>query len=100
MAKGICHFDSLCKVKKNLACEIQSIIGSWKPGQVSCNVHFTLAIAEGIKSVVGSYQNQIGAEKLFPQTVEFEMNIEDKLIIVQVLDCWMRMTSVRWQVKP
>ena len=81
MAKGLCHFDCLVQSEKNLACEFQSIIGyTWKPGQVSCNVHFTLAIAEGIKSVVGSYQNQIGAEKLLPQAVKFEMNIEDKLV--------------------
>ena len=28
------------------------------------------------------------------------MNLEDKLIVIQVLDCWMRLTSIRWQSKP
>ena len=50
----------------------------WKPGQVFCNVHITLAIAEGINSVIGSYQYKIGAHKLYPKTVGFEMNLEDK----------------------
>ena len=76
------------------------MIGSqWKPGQVFCNVHFTLAIPEAIKLVLGHYQSRIGAAKLFPKTVGFEMNLEDKLIVVQILDSWMRLTSVRWQVK-
>ena len=25
------------------------------------------------------------------------MNIESKLIVIQILDCWMRLTSIRWQ---
>ena len=28
------------------------------------------------------------------------MNLEDKVIVIQVLDCWLRITSIRWQVKP
>ena len=28
------------------------------------------------------------------------MELEDKLVVVQILDCWMRLTSIRWQVKP
>ena len=28
------------------------------------------------------------------------MNIDDKLIVVQILECWMRLTSIRWQAKP
>ena len=41
----------------------------------------------------------IGAEKLFPKTVGFEMNIKDKLIVIQILDCWLRLTSIRWQAR-
>ena len=93
--------SDLCKVNKNLAIEIQSIIGSrWKPGQIFCNLHYTLGISQGIRSVMNSYQQAIGVEKLFPKTVGFEIEIEDKLIVVQVLDCWMRLTSIRWQIKP
>ena len=39
-----------------------------KPGQVFCNLHFTLVIPEAIK---------FGAAKLFSITVGFEMNLED-----------------------
>lgn len=93
--------SDLCKVNKKLAAEIKSMIGSeWIPGQAFCNLHFTLAIPEGIKSILVNYQSHIGADKLFPKTVSFEMNIEDKLVILQILDCWMRLTSIRWQVRP
>ena len=92
--------SDLCKVNKHLAAEIQAMIGSeWKPGQVFCNLHFTLAVPEAIKSVLGQYQSRIGAEKLFPKTVGFEMELEDQLIVVQILDCWMRLTSIRWQAR-
>ena len=46
-----------------------------------------------------TYQSYIGADKLFPKTVSFEMNIEDKTVIIQILDCWMRLTSILWQVR-
>ena len=70
------------------------------PGQAFCNSYYTLAIPEGIKKVLKAYQCSIGADKLFPKNVSFEMNIEDKLLVVQILDCRMRLTSVRWQSKP
>ena len=28
------------------------------------------------------------------------MNIEDKLVVFQILDIWMRLTSIRWHGKP
>ena len=46
------------------------------------------------------YQTKIETEKLFPKTVSFEMEMEDKTIAIQVVDCWMRLTGIRWQVKP
>ena len=92
--------SDLCKVNRQLATEIQMMIGSkWLPGQAFCNLHFTLAIPEGIKEILVLYQTQIGADKLFPKTVGFEMNLEDKIIFIQILDCWMRLTSVRWQAR-
>ena len=83
--------SDLCKVNKQLASEIQGMTGSeWLPGQAFCNLHFTLAIPEGIKSMLFTHQSYIGADKLFPKTVSFEMNIEDKIVIIQILDFWMR----------
>ena len=80
--------SDLCSVNKHLALEIQHVIGStWKPGQIFCNLHYTLGISQGIKSIMTSYQTAIGVEKLFPKTVGFEIEIEDKLIVIQILDC-------------
>ena len=44
--------SDLCKVNKQLTSEIQGMIGSeWLLGQAFCNLYFTLAIPEGIKSM-------------------------------------------------
>ena len=58
-----------------------------------------LAIPTGIKDVIAEYQSRIGAGKLFPKVVGFEMNLEDKIIVIQILECWMRLTSIRWQAR-
>ena len=80
--------------------EVKKLTGTdWLPGQAFCNLHYTLAIPEGIKKVIGTYQCLIGVDKLFPKNVSFEMNIEDKLIAIQILDCWMRLTSICWQAQ-
>ena len=50
--------------------------------------------------MLSMYHYSIDAENLFPKNVSFGMNIEDKLITIQILDCWMRLTSIRWQAKP
>ena len=91
----------LCKVNLGLANEVKKLIGTeWLPGQGFCNLHYTLAIPVGIKEVLALYQSYIGADKLFPHNVSFEMEIEDKLISIQILDYWMRLTSIRWQARP
>ena len=89
--------SDLCKVNLNLAVEVKKLVGvEWVPGQALCNLHYTLAIPEGIKKILNANQCSIGADKLFPKNVSFEMNIEDKLLVVQILDCWIRLTSVKW----
>ena len=90
--------SDLCKINKQLTLEIQGMVGSeWLPGQAFCNLHFTVATPEEIKSMLVTYRSYSGADKLFPKTVSFEMNIEDRIIIIHILDCWMRLTSIRWQ---
>ena len=97
----VAMLSDLCKVNRDLALEVKKLIGvEWLPGQIFCNLHFTLAIPEGIKKVLTAYQCLIGSQKLFPKNVGFEMNIDDKLVVVQILECWMRLTSIRWQSKP
>ena len=86
--------SDLCKVNLKLAAEVKQLVGvEWLPGQAFCNLHFTLAIPECIKKVLSVYQCSIGADKLFPKNISFEMNIEDKILVIQILDCWMRLTS-------
>ena len=44
--------SDLCKVNLNLAVEVKNIVGvEWVPGQAFCNLHYTLAIPEGIKKM-------------------------------------------------
>ena len=93
--------SDLCKVNLNLTAEVKKLDGvEWVPGQAFCNLNYTLTIPEAIKKILNASQCSIGADKLFPKNVSFEMNIEDKLLVVQILDCWMSLTSVRWQSKP
>ena len=48
--------SDLCKVIKQSALEIQGMIGSeWLLGQAFCNLHFTLAVSAGIKSMLVTY---------------------------------------------
>ena len=64
----VAMLSDLCKVNLDLAIAIRSLIGvEWLPGQVFCNLHYTLAIPEGIKKIFTSYQCIIGSDKLFPQ---------------------------------
>ena len=84
----VAMLSDLCKVNRDLALEVRRLIGvDWLPGQIFCNLHFTLAIPEGIKKVLTTYQCLIGSQKLFPENVGFEMNIDDKLVAVQILEC-------------
>ena len=54
--------SDLCKVNRSLVLEIQhsaSYMLKWKPGQILCNLHFSLAVSEGIKSQLIKYQTKI-----------------------------------------
>ena len=89
--------SDLCKVNKQLGSEIKGIIGSdWEQGQLFCVLYYVLAVPEAIKQVFSKYQDLIGSDKLFPETTGFEMNVNEKIMVVQLLDIWMRLTSIRW----
>ena len=89
--------SDLCKVNKELGAEIKGVIGcDWEPGQLFCVLHYVLGIPEAIKKVFTWYQDCIGSDKLFPETTGFEMNVDEKIMVVQLLDIWMRLTSIRW----
>ena len=88
--------SNLCKVNNMLASEISKLIwSSWIPGQFFCLLHL-LAIPQSIKATFALYQGQIGRDKLFPETTGFEMNINDKVVVVQILEVWLRLTLIRW----
>ena len=89
--------SDLCEVNKRLGEEIKGVLGSdWEPGQLFCVLHYVLAVPKAIKKVFSRYQSSIGTDKLFPETTGFEMNVEEKIMVVQLLDIWMRLTSIRW----
>ena len=89
--------SDLCDVNKKLGKEIKGVIGSdWEPGQLFCVLHYVLHVPEAIKQVFSRYQESIGTDKLFPETTGFEMNVDEKIMVVQMLDIWMRLTSIRW----
>ena len=89
--------SDLSRVNRTLAAEISRLIGSaWVPGQLFCVLHYVLAIPEAIKGVFMRYQTEIGSEKLFLETTGFEMNVNDKTIVIQIHDIWMGVTSIRW----
>ena len=61
MKKVCVNLLDLSKVNRNLNLDIQQVTGStWKPGQILCNLHFSLAVSEGIKSQLINYQTKIG----------------------------------------
>ena len=45
------------------------------------------------------YHAHIGSEKMFSETISFEMNVEDKIIVIQILDCYMQLTSIHWNAR-
>ena len=92
--------SDLCSVNKGLEAERSSQLGlSDVPGQIFCNLHYVLAVLADIKSVMLAYQSSIGGVKLFPHTTGFDMRTEDTLkcaiAFVQVLDVFLRVTSIR-----
>ena len=81
----IAMLSDLCTVNLKLMIEIKKLIGTeWLPGQIFSNLRYALAIPVRIKQILTVYQSLIGSDKLFPEKVGFDMNIEDKLIVVQI----------------
>ena len=99
--RSICSLVSdSCKVNKGLAALISSKLGlEWVPGQLYCLIHSVLGFQDGISSTWLKYQAEIGHDKLYPSVTGFELDVEDKGLIKQIMEMYLRLTADRWQAR-
>ena len=99
--KSICSLVSdSCKVNKGLAAMMSAKLGlEWVPGQLYCLIHSVLGFQEGVCSIWLKYQEGIGHDKLYPSITGFEMDVEDKGLIKQIMEMYLRLTADRWQAR-
>ena len=87
-------------VNKGLAQEMSSKLGlEWIPGQIFCCIHTVLGFQDGMVSLWIIYQTKIGQDKMYPSITGFELDMEEKCLIKQILECFMRLTADRWQAR-
>ena len=87
-------------VNKGLAAEISGKLGlKWIPGQLYCCIHTVLGWQDGMVKKWCEYQEKIGYDKLYPSITGFELDMEDKSLVKQVLECYLRLTADRWQAR-
>ena len=99
--KSICSLVSdSCKVNKGLAALISAKLGlEWVPGQLYCLIHSVLGFQEGISNTWLNYQEEMGHDKLYPSITGFELDVEDKGLIKQIMEMYLRLTADRWQAR-
>ena len=99
--KSICCLVSdSCKVNKGLAAVISGKLGlEWVPGQLYCLIHSVLGFQDGICRIWLNYQEEMGHDKLYPSITGFEMDVEDKGLIKQIMEMYLRLTADRWQAR-
>ena len=89
-----------CKVNKDLATLISCRLGlEWKPGQLFCCLHTVLGFQTGMENIWQKYQVAIGHDKMYPSITGFELDMNDKLLPKQILECFLRLTADRWQAR-
>ena len=89
-----------CKVNKGLATLISGKLGlKWIPGQLFCCLHTVLGFQTGMENIWQKYQVAIGHDKMYPSITGFELDMNDKLLPKQVLECFLRLTADRWQAR-
>ena len=83
---------------KGLTAEISEKVGvKWTPGQLFCCIHTVLGWQDGMVKKWLSYQERIGYDKMYPTVTGFELDMENKSLIKQILECFLRLTADRWQ---
>lgn len=86
-------------VNKGLEAVISSKLGlTWKPGHLYCCLHTVLGWQDGIKDLWMSYQTKIGHQKMNPGE-NLELDMEDRCLVKQVLEAYMRLTADRWSAR-
>ena len=87
-------------VNKGLAKEMSAKLGlEWIPDQIYCCIHTVLGFQDGMVSLWMQYQTKIGSDKMYPSITGFELDMEEKCLIKQILECFMRLTADRWQAR-
>ena len=83
-------------VSKGLATEISRQLGlQWTPGQLYCCIHAFLGFQEVITKMWLKYQEKIGYDKMYPSITVFELDMKEKPLIKQILECFLRLAADR-----
>ena len=83
-------------VSKGLATEISHQLGlQWTPGQLYCCIHTVLGFQEVITKIWLKYQEKIGYDKMYPLITVFELDMKEKPLIKQILECFLRLAADR-----
>ena len=81
-------------VSKGLATEISHQLGlQWTPGQLYCYIHTVLGFQEVITKIWLKYQEKIGYDKMYPSITVFELDMKEKPLIKQILECFLRLAA-------
>jgi hypothetical protein len=89
--ESICSLVSdSCNVNKGLAAMISAKLGlEWVPGQLYCLIHSVLGFQEGLCNTWLKYQEEMGHDKLYPSITGFELDVEDKGLIKQIMKMYL-----------
>ena len=58
-----------------------------------------LGFQTGMENIWQKYQVAIGHDKMYPSITGFELDMNDKLLPKQILECFLRLTADRWQAR-
>ena len=85
-------------VNKGLVAEISCQLGlGWIPSQHYCCIVTGLWFQEGMTKIWLRYQEKIGNDKMYPLITGFKLDMEDKSLIIQIIECFLRLTADRWR---
>ena len=89
-------------VNKGFAAEISRQLGlEWTPRQLYCCIHTVLGMTkcyswndtEGMTKIWLRYQEKIEYDNMYQSITGFELDMEDKSLIKQILECFLRITT-------
>ena len=85
-------FSDAHSTNKGLAAEISRQIGlEWTLDQLYCCIHTGLVFQEGMTKVWLIYQEKIGYDKMHRSITGFELSMEGKSLIKQIIECFLRL---------